>query len=49
MPKDGQLDPKEVRKQKAKGGPTLAESKTDSGSNTHKTQSARRHKPSASR
>lgn len=29
MAKDSQLDPKEVRKAKAKGGPTMAESAND--------------------
>lgn len=29
MPKDSQLDPKEVRKEKAKGGHTMAESAPD--------------------
>ena len=29
MAKDSQIDPKEVRKAKAKGGPTVANSRTD--------------------
>lgn len=29
MPKDSQIDPKEVRKAKAKGGPTLANDALD--------------------
>ncbi len=45
MPKDSQLDPKEVRKQKAKGGPTMAESGADGEGRNHKKQSASRHKP----
>jgi uncharacterized radical SAM protein YgiQ len=45
MAKDSQLDPKPVRKQKAKGGPTMAESKWDNGSNNTKKQSGNRHKP----
>lgn len=45
MAKDSQLDPKPVRKMKAKGGPTMAESSFDSGNNTTKKQSGSRHKP----
>lgn len=29
MPKDSQIDPKDVRKQKAKGGPTIASDAPD--------------------
>lgn len=29
MPKDSQIDPKEIRKQKSKGGPTLANDALD--------------------
>ena len=45
MAKDSQLDPKPVRKAKAKGGPTMAESSSDNGSNTGKKQSGSRKKP----
>ena len=44
MPKDSQLDPKEIRKQKAKGGPTFAESALDGEGRNAKKQSASRHK-----
>ncbi len=45
MAKDSQIDPKEVRKKKAKGGPTMAESALDGESRNAKTQSGNRHKP----
>ena len=45
MAKDSQLDPKPVRKAKAKGGPTMAESKLDGKSRNNKKQSGSRHKP----
>lgn len=45
MAKDSQLDPKPVRKAKAKGGPTMAESSNDNGNNNSKKQSGNRHKP----
>ena len=45
MAKDSQLDPKPVRKAKAKGGPTMAESANDGGSNNSKNQSGSRKKP----
>jgi len=45
MPKDSQLDPKPVRKEKAKGGTTMAESEHTNGRRTQKKQSASRHKP----
>lgn len=45
MAKDSQLDPKEVRKQKAKGGHTMAESALDGESRNNKKQSGNRHKP----
>lgn len=45
MPKDSQLDPKEVRKIKSKGGPTMAESALDGESRNSKKQSGNRHKP----
>jgi len=45
MAKDSQLDPKRVRKEKAKGGPTVAESGLDGESRNNKKQSGSRHKP----
>jgi len=42
MAKDGQIDPKEVRKQKAKGGPTHAESALDGEGRNAKKQSNER-------
>lgn len=45
MAKDSQLDPKEIRKQKSKGGPTMAESALDGESRNQKKQSGTRHKP----
>ena len=45
MAKDSQLDPKNVRKQKTKGGPTFAESALDGEGRNTKKQSASRHKP----
>lgn len=45
MPKDSQLDPKEIRKKKSRGGPTMAESALDGESRNTKKQSAGRHKP----
>ncbi len=44
MAKDSQLDPKEVRKQKSNGGPTMAESALDGESRNNKKQSGDRHK-----
>ena len=44
MPKDSQLDPKNVRKKKAGGGPTMAESALDGeGRNTKKQTGDRQH------
>ena len=43
MPKDSQIDPKEVRKAKAKGGETLAESAPDGESRNSKKQSGNRN------
>ena len=45
MAKDSQLDPKSVRKDKAKGGQTMAESSNDGDSNNGKKQSGSRKKP----
>ena len=45
MAKDSQIDPKEVRKAKAKGGATMAESKSDNGTRNSKKQSGNRKKP----
>lgn len=44
MPKDSQLDPKIVRKEKSKGGPTMAQSALDGESSNAKKQSGDRHK-----
>lgn len=49
MPKDSQLDPKDVRKEKAKGGHTMAESAPDGEGRNAKKQSAPRHKPGSDR
>lgn len=49
MAKDSQLDPKPIRKAKAKGGQTMAESSNDNGNNTSKKQSGNRHKPGSDR
>ena len=45
MAKDSQIDPKEVRKQKAGGGPTLADDALDGEGRNNKKQSGSRHKP----
>ena len=45
MAKDSQLDPKAVRKQKANGGPTMAESALDGEGRNSKKQSNSPHKP----
>ena len=45
MPKDSQVDPKRIRKEKAHGGSTMAESSTDGESRNAKKQSGSRHKP----
>lgn len=45
MAKDSQLDPKEVRAIKAKGGHTMAESALDGESRNTKKQSGSGHKP----
>ena len=45
MAKDSQLDPKRVRKEKAKGGPTMAESAAQNEGRNDKKQSGNRHKP----
>ena len=44
MPKDSQIDPKNIRKQKSNGGPTLAESALDGEGRNNKKQSGIRHK-----
>ena len=43
MAKDSQIDPKEVRKQKAKGGDTFAESALDGEGPNAKKQSGERN------
>jgi hypothetical protein len=45
VPKDSQIDPKEVRKEKAKGQTPFASDKADNGRNNNKKQSGSRHKP----
>jgi len=45
MPKDSQLDPKPLRKEKAKGGSTIAHSEPDGEGRNDKKQSGSRHKP----
>ena len=47
MAKDSQLDPKQIRKKKANGGPTMAESALDGEGRNSKKQSGNRHKPGA--
>jgi len=47
MAKDSQLDTKEVRDDKAKGGHTMAESALDGEGANDKKQSGNRHKPGA--
>ena len=42
MPKDSQLDPKEVRGEKARGGHTMAESAPDGEGKNDKKQSGNR-------
>ena len=49
MSKDSQLDKKQVRKEKAKGGPTRAQSETQNESRNDKKQSGSRHKPGSDR
>jgi len=49
MPKDSQLDPKHIRKAKADGGPTMAESALDGEGRNNKKQSGNRHKPNSDR
>ena len=44
MPKDSQIDPKNVRKIKSGGGPTMAESALDGEGRNNKKQSGNRHK-----
>lgn len=45
MAKDSQIDPKEIRKLKSKGGPTMAESANDGEGRNNKKQSGSRNKP----
>jgi hypothetical protein len=49
MAKDSQIDPKEVRKAKAKGKTSFASDKAADGSNNNKKQSGNRHKPGSDR
>ena len=41
MAKDSQIDPKHVRKEKSKGGPTLADDKRDGEGRNKKKQSVK--------
>ncbi len=43
MAKDSQIDPKEVRKQKSNGGPTIANDELDGESRNSKKQSNKRN------
>lgn len=45
MPKDSQIDKKEVRKIKSNGGPTIADERFDNEGRNTKKQSASRDKP----
>ena len=45
MPKDSQLDPKDVRRDKARGRETFAASGADNGTRNGKKQSGSRRKP----
>jgi len=45
MPKDSQIDKKEIRKEKSKGGQTAAGSEFDGEGRNNKKQSGNRHKP----
>jgi len=47
MAKDSQLDPKEIRSEKANDGHTMAESGLDGEGRNDKKQSGDRHKPGA--
>jgi len=47
LSKDSQIDPKEVRAEKAKGGHTMTESAPDGEGRNNKKQSGNRHKPNA--
>ena len=49
MPKDSQLDPKPIRKAKAKGDRTMAESESVGQGRNSKKQSGNRHKPGSDR
>ena len=44
MPKDSQIDSKQVRKKKSKGGTTFASDTADNGSRNSKKQSGNRKK-----
>jgi len=47
MAKDSQLDPKHIRKEKAHGSLTMAESASDGEGQNYKKQSGSRHKPNS--
>ena len=45
MPKDSQIDPKDVRLKKSRGGPSIADEEVKNHSRTSKKQSANGDKP----
>jgi len=45
LAKDSQIDPKDVRRKKADGGATMAQSQLDGESRNAKKQSGSRHQP----
>jgi len=45
VPKDSQIDPKDVRKKKSHGGATMAQSELDGESRNAKKQSGNPHQP----
>jgi len=47
MSKDSQIDPKEVRKRKSDGGPSLADDALDGEGRNAKKQSIKRDKPNS--
>ncbi|MCL2827483.1 MAG: hypothetical protein FWD99_01960 [Oscillospiraceae bacterium] len=49
MPKDSQLDPKRIRKEKADSKTTMAQSAPDGEGRNNKKQSGNRHKPGSDR
>ena len=49
MPKDSQIDPKEVREAKTNGGQNIASEEGKNHNRTHKKQSSSRSKPNSDR